>query len=143
KEPHHRAKGAVLERGGIRSTSFWRSRPEAMSTFSATGGREPFSRPPTRDELTALFSLFRRRPAGSERLKTSAGRPIGLRHHTERGEGERMIGRRARLFADCHHRPPDARRTTSSKPTIRLVDDRQAGRRAARLDMLAAVAAEA
>src|SRR5215471_14099067 len=68
---------------------------------------------------------------------------MGLRHHIERGERERMIGRRARLLADGHHRPLIASSTTSSNATTRIVDDRQACGDAAPLDLLAVAVAEA
>src|SRR5262249_13254686 len=54
-----------------------------------------------------------------------------------------MIGRRACLFADCHHRSTDRKARDIFEDHHPAVDDRQAGGNAGRLDMFAVVAAEA
>jgi hypothetical protein len=85
---------------------FW---TEAMSVFSATGGRDAFlsTSNPSRTD-TAFLSLFGRRFRGIREVEDlGARRSIGLRHHTERRERERMIGRRVCLLADRDHRSTD------------------------------------
>jgi hypothetical protein len=54
-----------------------------------------------------------------------------------------MIGRRARLFTDRHHRSADSKGHDVLECDHPAVDDRQAGGNAGRLDMFAVVAAEA
>jgi hypothetical protein len=54
-----------------------------------------------------------------------------------------MIRRRVLLFADCRHRPADGEAHDVFEGDHPAVDDRQAGRDAAGLDLFAVEAAEA
>jgi hypothetical protein len=72
-----------------------------------------------------------------------AGLLIGFRHDAERGEGERVPGRRVCVSADRHHRPVDGEAHDLVEVDHPAVDDRQAGFDAAGFDTVAVVVAEA
>src|SRR6266853_2697668 len=90
----------------------------------------------------SYLSLFCRPRRNRDVEDLGAGRAVGLRHHTERGEREGVIGRQACLLADRHHRATDREAHDVFEGHHPAVDDWQAGGDAARFKRLAVVAAE-